>query len=347
MKLLKLVSCFVLFFASKSIQALAQIPCKFDLVFRSESVEPHSIAFWNAKQEVHFQEIPYADSIRLEFNAYTDDIYTVFYLGPDKNYQKQIWLEAGNIKLYFSIQNENLSIDTAIGTELYYQTMAFNDSVTLTKQNETRLLGFLTAAFDQHQKSPFSTHIAGLLLSNFQNNKAEMKKLQTTMEMQSEVVKSSFLYPSFYKRIRSSTEVEKIDFKKIRFLNEKGKKVSVKRKKEPYLVLDFWFVNCPPCIQQHKAMKNDFEEGQWHEDIRWVGVSTDKKIEKWQAYLSKSVLPWENLLEPAESNLNLSRRLNLFAYPTYIVLNEKNNLVATFNAYDQVKKFLKSKNIDN
>lgn len=346
-KILKISICFLLFWVSKPAQGFAQIPCKLDLIFRHKSIGIQSITFWNAKQEIVFQDLPYADSLRLEFNAHTDDLYTVFYLSSDKKYQKQIWLEPGSIKLYLSIQNEKLSIDTAIGTNLYYQTLAFNDAFALVKQDESKLLGFLTTAFNQYQKSPFSTYIAGLLLSNFQNNKAEMKKLQTMMGMQSEVVKSSFLYPSFYNRIRSSIEVEKIDFKKIRFFNEKGKKVSVKRKKEPYLVLDFWFVNCPPCIQQHKAIKNDFEAGQWPENIRWVGISTDKKIEKWQAYLSKSALPWENLLEPTASNLNLSKQLNLFAYPTYIVLNEKNNLVATFNAYDQVKKFFKSKNIEN
>jgi len=108
-----------------------------------------------------------------------------------------------------------------------------------------------------------------------------------------------------------SVALKTIDLKPTKFILPKAK----------YILIDFWFARCRPCLDTIPVLKklyNDYKE----KGFEIVSISVDETINVpiWQKRIKEHGLTWTQYLE--ENNFR-SNELGIKSYPTFILLNDK------------------------
>lgn len=162
-----------------------------------------------------------------------------------------------------------------------------------------------------------------------------------------------FLLVSLYglllvKKIRSYKKRAAIDAqvgKKFPFSNgidTSGKTVRLDLKQTEFTIIDFWFKNCPECIEEMIHFEDAIKSAK--QPVTIISMSIDK-FPLWKqafdtnnkrlAFLSKPVPGWKHLMVPPDSILNKSggqlvaEKLPVTGYPFYFVLDKTGNIIAT------------------
>jgi thiol-disulfide isomerase/thioredoxin len=320
----------------------AQDSTKIDLIFRNVDYKPDSIWFFSNGQGVHLW-VPYADTVHVVFQPRTDDNYTIQYQAQAQNIQANIWLDTTSATVWLSKKGTALVVDTVAGSPMHDRVKKYLSDVKSLKDAPLEgLNNFLKTSMDSFYGSPLFLMIARSFISKNQNDKTEMRALKVKFEAQPEVIKQHFLYESTYNLVANKIK-DVFDLESFNFLNNLAQSSKIDRGADSVIVLDFWFTNCPPCVAQHKVMKADFENNAWNTKVKLIGISSDQSTEKWQKYLLEHHLPWDNYLEIGDFDQRLSRTIGIAVYPTYLILNHKNEVLKSFNEYSEVKKYLKTK----
>lgn len=162
-----------------------------------------------------------------------------------------------------------------------------------------------------------------------------------------------FLLVSLYglflvKKMRSFKQRAAIDAqvgKKFPFkygIDTSGNKVPLNLTSSGITIIDFWFKNCPECIEEMMQFENAIKSAT--EPVAIISMSIDKfplwkqafdTTNKRLAFLSKSVPGWKHLMVPVDSILNKSagqlvaEKLPVTGYPSYYVLDNAGNIIAT------------------
>lgn len=95
-----------------------------------------------------------------------------------------------------------------------------------------------------------------------------------------------------------------------------GNKYKSKELKGNVIVINFWFINCPPCrmeIPELNEMVASFKE---HKDVIFIGIALDQKYEL-QEFLK--TFPFDYNIIDNGRNLAASYRVNSF--PTHVVID--------------------------
>jgi thiol-disulfide isomerase/thioredoxin len=167
------------------------------------------------------------------------------------------------------------------------------------------------------------------------NSKVNLLKLKFLLSHQ----KTDFSWFRFYsvgiERMNKILEVKDIDFSQFSFLNRKNRIVDINSKSDQFTLLDFWFVGCVPCMLQHKELKLNMHK-LIRNHIHIIGISTDKEkeMDSWNNYLSKHGYNWDNYLQSGAKTL--SDYLSINAFPEYILLNQKGEIVKIYGSVDEV-----------
>ena len=162
-----------------------------------------------------------------------------------------------------------------------------------------------------------------------------------------------FLLVSLYglflvKNIRSNKEIVRIgDKKDNKFpfsygIDTSGNTVPLDFAQSPITIIDFWFKNCPECIEEMMHFENAIKSAA--QPVNIISMSIDK-FPLWKqafdttnqrlAFLSKSVPGWKHLMVAPDSILNKSGgqlvadKLPVTGYPSYFVLDKTGNIIAT------------------
>ena len=114
--------------------------------------------------------------------------------------------------------------------------------------------------------------------------------------------------------------------------------------KSRYILLDFWFCRCGPCIKSFPELQKLYSETN-RDDFEIAGISIDVAGDKelWKSSIVKYGLSWLNMNDPKSAT---SKKLAIVNYPTKILLdkNRKIILVDTDNSYAdfylQIKKLV-------
>ncbi|MEO7049281.1 MAG: TlpA disulfide reductase family protein [Ferruginibacter sp.] len=122
-------------------------------------------------------------------------------------------------------------------------------------------------------------------------------------------------------------------------LNAKDKKeiLSVDSHKR-YTLIDFWFSHCGPCLSEFPELKSLF--GKYHGkgfDIKGISIDNKENILAWKKVINQYRLPWKQYLD---LNHYEAGKLNIDAFPTNFLLNEKGEIIAKNIEPDQLKKIL-------
>ena len=157
------------------------------------------------------------------------------------------------------------------------------------------------------------------------------------------------LYGLFlFKKMRSYKRQAAIDVqvgKKFPFsygIDTSGKTVPLDLHQTEFTVIDFWFKNCPECIEEMMQFENAIKNAT--QPVTIINMSIDK-FPLWKqafdstnqrlAFLSKPVPGWKHLMVAPDSMLNKSGgqlvadKLPVTGYPSYFVLDKTGNIIAT------------------
>jgi len=92
-----------------------------------------------------------------------------------------------------------------------------------------------------------------------------------------------------------------------------------------YILVDFWFSYCSPCIAQFPKLKELYKKYNTNE-LKIISISTDitKNIDNWHKVIEKNNIPWENFLD--ENGVEVSP-LGINSYPTNYLLNNEGTIL--------------------
>ncbi|MBN8876467.1 MAG: TlpA family protein disulfide reductase [Sphingobacteriales bacterium] len=101
-----------------------------------------------------------------------------------------------------------------------------------------------------------------------------------------------------------------------------------------YILLDFWFSRCGPCIKSFPELQELYSKTN-RADFEIVGISVDQpgENELWRKTINQHGLSWINI---NDAKARIARKLAIVNYPTKILLdkNRKIVLVDSDNSYE-------------
>lgn len=105
-----------------------------------------------------------------------------------------------------------------------------------------------------------------------------------------------------------------------------GKMISLYSIQSKYILIDFWFSTCKPCIEGFPELKELYSKTS-REDLTIIGVSVDgpSMLPNWKASIRKYNLPWINLSDPEYSIPYY--RYGIEQYPTQVLVDGERRIV--------------------
>ena len=102
--------------------------------------------------------------------------------------------------------------------------------------------------------------------------------------------------------------------------------------KDKYVFIDFWGSWCGPCLQSIPELKSLYEKIKDKSDVLMLSVAKeqDKSNEKLKGIIESEKIGWLNLWldrEEAKINTSIINKLNIFAFPTYLIIDNTGKIV--------------------
>lgn len=120
-----------------------------------------------------------------------------------------------------------------------------------------------------------------------------------------------------------------------------GKKYQSDYTKNKYILIDFWFSSCKPCLVTFPKLKEIYN--QYHEkgfEIEAISTDTGKQISSWKKTVEKYDLPWINVLD---DKIFFSKTNDINSFPTNFLINEYGVIIMKNIEPEQLEIFLKEK----
>jgi len=120
-----------------------------------------------------------------------------------------------------------------------------------------------------------------------------------------------------------------------------GKMVSLNSIKSRYILIDFWFSTCKPCIDGFPELI-DLHNKTSREDLTIIGISVDghAMLPSWKAAIRKYNLPWINLSDPEYSIPYY--RYGIEQYPTQVLVDGEYRIIGVNREIEEFVKRVKS-----
>lgn len=129
--------------------------------------------------------------------------------------------------------------------------------------------------------------------------------------------------------------------------NQNSIKLDLENYKANYILIDFWFSSCTPCLRQFPKYKTLYDEYKIS-GFEIIGISIDKKddLKNWKKIIKEQRLNWINYWD--EDGL-LSEKLGINSFPTNFLLNAKGEIIKKNISPEELQNFmgLNLKIIDN
>jgi thiol-disulfide isomerase/thioredoxin len=251
----------------------------------------------------------------------------------------QIWLNGEKILIKGKI-DKKLIVDTIIGSSLYYGSKRTGNGLTQLfseKVEDSIINNFNFKQIKENIDNPLSLALSDNYIRRNKNNLENLSRLNELLKNQNGLLKNhSFFKPHI--KLEKALSVNSLDFSQYKFYNLKKELSTIQLKNDKRYIIDFWFVNCPPCVKDHKyiSSKKDWIKSN---GIELIGISNDKDHELFKRYISQNNYEWENYREV--DSLKLIRdELDIKAFPTYVIVDDGTKIVKTFNSFEKVENYL-------
>jgi hypothetical protein len=319
-------------------QQASNKPSDLNLYLQTD-VAVDSILICNITQEREFHFVPYSDTINITFNDSINDQYELNFFIGDNHVLSRLWLNGKDLVIKGRF-NKKLEIDTVIGSDMYYRSLAFRKKYKDLQEKQTdsvAINNFLLAELNDHIKEPFSIEIANNFYYRNSKRDTELQKLYNILSTQDEAIKNHLVNP--YKKIEKLLTVTKIDMAAFQFYDINKNLTPLKFSAGKKYLLDFWFLQCKPCLEDHKliAVKNKSLQGK---NIETISISIDQVHDEWKNFVQKQKYGWLHLREVDESAKRLITRMTIEDYPTYLMLDSEGKILYRSNSFEEVEKYL-------
>ncbi len=313
-------------------------------LFLETDLEIDSVFFSNITQDREFFYLPYTNPLKIKLNDSINDLYNLHFYTKQGRISDQLWLNGKNVIIKGKLTDE-LEIDTVIGSDMYYTSIEvinqFNELISR-NSDSTTIDNFLIKKLNENIKSPFSINIATQFLYRNINDKDRSRILFDILKTQSDEIKKHRL--NVYTKIIKILNTDKVDISKYQFYDVKNSLASISLEKGKIYLLDFWFLNCPPCIQEHKIISQKIDLLKQN-NIELIGISTDSDHDKWLKYLKNHDYDWRNYRVNWNGENVITSELLISMYPTYILINDKGTYLLTSNSFDKVENYIKNNSL--
>lgn len=305
------------------------------------SIAIDSIFVSNITQDREFQFLSYENPLHVDLNDSINDLYNINFYTEKGLIMNQMWLNGENLVIKGLVSDKGVEIDTVIGSDLYYRYMDFrstySDLLRKDSQDTTKINHFLIEELKDNLKSPLSIDIAEKFRLRNLNNKGELRKVFELLSTQDDMFKNHLLNP--YAKIEHLLSVDQFDFSEYAVYDREKQLSPIEFPKNNRYLIDFWFVNCLPCAKEHKIIKDKLE---WLdiENVGLIGISTDTDHEKWNDYLKQKEYRWKNYREQEDDDKKLATNLLINVYPTYLLIDEKGNILRRSNSFSEIEAFI-------
>lgn len=281
---------------------------------------------------------PYKDTLTFNFNKKDIDCYYIRYHEKTKMYRKQIWLNNGDLVIKAHITNNDLVIDTVMNSPIYYKAIFFYSSYSnILKTNDSiKINSFLLKSYKENIDNIFSYSIGQNYLLRNQNSKLDLYNFKSLLDRQGDGFKWFLLYPIVVDRVNNILSIDKLRISDFTFFDKQNKKSKLNLTGSDYYILDFWFLGCAPCRQEHKEIKlslNKLKE----KNIQVISISTDSpdKYKSWRTYLTKNKYTWRNYME---DNKSLSKYLSIGSCPKYVIVKKNGEIIESYDSFPDISK---------
>ncbi|WP_411767151.1 TlpA family protein disulfide reductase [Winogradskyella sp. A3E31] len=325
-KLLALIFANFLFSQEKSLNISIEI-------VTDEKIE--SINFQNFRGNISYD---FTKDSELKFNNELTEEYFFNIKTKDSLYKERVWLDKGNLKVDLSLKSQEVIINVK-GSEIFNKIHEYKkefENLNSANATDAEISKFLFEQLNKNIDNPFSYMIGLNIMFKNQNNREILSQLMNIINSQPESLKSHYTSGLLIKTLKSKLNSGNIKLSDFTFLDQKNNEQNISIEENEYLLLDFWHTACPPCIKDHieiKALTEDFKKS----ETKIVSLSSDQtnRIETWKKYLDAKKLPWTNYIE--KENNSLTDNLAIRIFPTYILLDKKNNIVTYTNSLSDIK----------
>ena len=141
-----------------------------------------------------------------------------------------------------------------------------------------------------------------------------------------------------------SKDLEHVRIKKGKFFpainlkNEKLEEVKFELPKAEYILVDYWFSTCKPCLKNFSKLKEVYEKyNQYGFEI--VGVSVDKteRVNEWQRVIEERGLLWTQYLDENGKQAAVDK---ISFFPTTFLLDDKGEVLKKNISPEELETFL-------
>ncbi|KQC32500.1 hypothetical protein AAU57_03490 [Nonlabens sp. YIK11] len=341
-----LVACFILVVGCKSDQEPVEENLSDLNLYLSTDEDIDSVLITDIYRNRENHKVAFNDTLRFKFKDSINDLYNIQFIKDGKIVSSpmghfQIWLKGEKIQLKGTI-DKKLIIDTIIGSQVHYAREEYNresrkiykDGASLEVKNELTL-----RTIKSNMDNPFSLAVADIYYGLNQNNPENLYVLYEIMSKQDKTIRDHEFF-RVWERVNSSLNNIPIDFEKYSFRDIENKPVKINLKTGKKYLIDAWFVNCPPCIEDHKTFSKElklFDSA----GIDVIGLSVDQKHEVWNEYLEKNGYNWTNYrVDENETMEEINKDLRLGSFPNYMLLNTERKIEFSTNSYEEIKEYL-------
>lgn len=109
-----------------------------------------------------------------------------------------------------------------------------------------------------------------------------------------------------------------------------------------YILLDFWFSSCKPCIESFPALKELYKQTSRNQfEIVALSVDDEARFGQWISAIKKYELPWINLLD--KEYLISYYTFAIETYPTKILLNKERRIISINPGEPELKTIIEGK----
>lgn len=319
--------------ASKDSLELSDI----NLVITSEtSIDSVWIADIGQKESLF---IPFKDTIKVDLKRTVRDLYNVYVHTGGQRTGTQLWLDGDQLLIDMRFEAKKLMVDKVDTSPLYdaalQHTKAYKELLA-TEADSTTIDKFLIAEIRNHIDNPLSHAIVGNFLFRNQNDREKVDQVYRMMRMQTDTLKTHLI--SNLDKMKQLLDQEAVQFDQYALGDINDQKTTITLDPSKRYLLDFWFVQCQPCLIDHKRIAKNLAIFEDH-NIELIGISRDTKYTSWERYLKKHDYPWVNVREQNPEK-RLTYDLSIWEFPTYALIDHTGTIEARFNSFAQFENYI-------
>lgn len=294
---------------------------------------------------VHFTDkevlrVPFKDTLDMDFTINGMDFYHINYTQKEKIFNERIYLDSGNITIVMRIENDKLLIDNVAGSPIFDTVRQWkkNYAALVQKKDTAAIDSFLLKTYEEQIDNMFSFHIGLRYLDMHQNEKLKLYALLPLMAKQPDELRKRFGFAFLNERLQGIIRNNNITLSQFELIDPKNKSVHSAVLNSDFVILDFWFVGCVPCMEDHKKIKKLLPFLK-QKNTELISIANDESYQKWKDYLEKNNYSWRQYKKPAAAE-NIITQSGISTYPTYILLDKTGKILFSTYSFDNVLKQL-------